>query len=156
MRTHTHTAALYTLCLLAWTHFAPPLRAQTNFYDQVTRMWLNGQKQEVYCIATNRLAVNSNDITGLVLKMEYELAFCDYNLTSTLARVVEVGNNIASTNFVADFPVIQLSATNMPSYLASYPTNNLIEDRAKASITNKPMSNRRLLMILDADGLLGN
>mgnify|MGYP000847810038 CR=1 FL=1 len=151
---NTKTIALCVFCLVAWAHVTLPLRAQTNFYDQVTRMWLNGQKQEVYCIATNRLAANSNDITGLVLKMEYELAFCDYNLTNTLARVVAVGSYITSTNFASYFPLIQYSASNMPSFLASYSTNNLAEDRAKASITNKPMSNRRLLIVLEADGLL--
>ncbi|MGI6495059.1 MAG: hypothetical protein ACOX5G_03045 [Kiritimatiellia bacterium] len=156
MRTHTHTAMLSTFCLLAWMHFAPPLRAQTNFYDHVTRMWLNGQKQEVYCIATNRLAVASNDIAGLVLKMEYELALCDFNLTNTLAKAVAVGSNITTTNFVQLYPLLQLEASDLLVFLASYSTNCLAEDRAKASITNKPMTYRRFLKAIEDDGLLGN
>lgn len=149
-----NTSTLCFLCLMASAHIASHLYAQTNFYDQVTRMWLTGQKQEVYCIATNRLAANSNDITGLVLKMEYELALCDYDLTNTLARAVEVGSGITTTNFALVYPLLPLEAADLHVFLASYSTNDLAADRAKASITNKPMTYRRLIQAIQSDGLL--
>ena len=96
------------LCLLAAALVAFPVLAQTNFYNQVSQMWLAGQKAQVYSIATNRLAANTNDIAGLVLKMEYELAFVDLgNLTNTMQKVVSIGSSINTTNFAQIFPQLQ-------------------------------------------------
>jgi len=49
--------------------------AQTNFYTNVTNLWYQGYKSNVLNIATARLAVNTNDIAGLILKAEYHFAF---------------------------------------------------------------------------------
>jgi hypothetical protein len=146
---------IWYLHLVATALVAIPAIAQTNFYNQVSQMWLAGQKAQVYSIATNRLAGNSNDIAGLVLKMEYELAFVDLgNLTNTMQKVVAVGGGISSTNFVQIFPQLQGEITLLQAAVPNYPTNELAQDVQKGGITNKPMTYGAVLQAIEADGLL--
>jgi len=120
-------------------------------------MWLAGQKAQVYSIATNRLAANTNDIAGLVLKMEYELAFVDLgNLTNTMQKVVSIGSSINTTNFAQIFPQLQGEITVLQAAIPNYPTNELVQDVQKGSITNKPMTYGTVIQAIEADGLLGD
>jgi hypothetical protein len=141
-------------CILGAILICGCAHAETNFYDQVTQTWLNGQKAEVYCIATNRLAVNSNDIAGLILKLEYELAYYDLKFTNPLQRVVDVGSDITTTNFAILFPVLRDSVDYMQDFVLNYPTNNIEQEILKASITNKPFGHRRILKATEQDGLI--
>lgn len=153
----TNTAKICVLCLIASAHVASPLHAQTNFYGQITRMWLNGQKQEVLSIATNRLAANTNDLAGLVMKMSYELAFSDFsNYTNTLQRLITVGEKVTSTNFASLYFILPLERDGMNQFLSTVTTNDVAQWVQKGSITNKPMTYRRFLEAIEADGLLGN
>ncbi|MDD2600148.1 MAG: hypothetical protein PHO37_13140 [Kiritimatiellae bacterium] len=51
--------------------------AQTNFYTNVTNLWYQGYKTNVFAIANERLAQNTNDIAGLILKAEFHFAHLD-------------------------------------------------------------------------------
>ncbi len=153
----TNNAALSAFCLMVSVHAASLLHAQTNFYDHVTRLWLNGQKQEVYCIATNRLAANSNDITGLVLKMEYELEFSLLDeYTNTLWKSLIVSRSVCTTNFAQLRPLLEAEGVAMQNFVSTYPTNTIEADKLKGSITNKPMTYKRLIHAIETDGLLNN
>jgi hypothetical protein len=55
---------------------------QTNFYSNVTNLWYQGSKSNVLEIANARLAQNTNDIAGLILKCK---SFC----TSRYSRDIE-------------------------------------------------------------------
>lgn len=69
--------------------------AQTNFYQQVSSMWFSGDKRGVLDIANQRLAQNSNDIAGLLLKLEYETEFLQLdNMTNTMAKITLVQNSV--------------------------------------------------------------
>ena len=53
-------------------------------------------------IANARLAANSNDIAGLILKAEYNFEFYETgNLSNAYLRVIQVGDTITTTNFVS-------------------------------------------------------
>ena len=120
-------------------------------------MWLEGRKQEVYCIATNRLAANTNDLAGLVIKMSYELAFSDFgNYTNTLLRLITVGGGISTTNFASLYPGLELECSGMSQFLSTVTPNDVALWLQKSSITNKPMTYRRFLKAIEDDGLLGN
>lgn len=129
--------------------------SQTNFPEQVSKMWLDGQKQEVYTIATNRLAINTNDMAGLILKMEYEFVFLvTSDLTNTIERVTSVGNTISTTNFVAVFTNVQEDVEFIKTMVQNYPLSpaEITEDRIKGSITNKPLACKNVLIALKQDG----
>ncbi len=76
--------------------------AQTNFYTNVTNLWYQGYKTNVLAIANERLAANSNDIAGLILKGGYHLAFTEVTeISNAYLRVIQVADTITTTNFAA-------------------------------------------------------
>ena len=78
--------------------------AQTNFYTNVTNLWYQGYKTNVLAIANERLAANSNDIAGLILKAEYHFAFSEMEaISNAYLRVIKVGDTITTTNFVNEW-----------------------------------------------------
>jgi len=78
--------------------------SQTNFYTNVTNLWYQGYKTNVLAIANARLAANSNDIAGLILKAEYNLAFYEVgDLSNAYLRVIQVGDTITTTNFMSHY-----------------------------------------------------
>ena len=49
--------------------------AQTDLYSTVTNLWWEGPKTNILAIAEERLAANTNDIVGIILKTEYDISF---------------------------------------------------------------------------------
>ena len=126
---------------------------QTNFYQEVSGQWLAGQKSNVLGIAQQGLAQDTNDLAGLILKLEYEFAFLDTtNMVTTAGQVLNVGAGITTTNFQAQFPIFQASYEIMTNVLSEYTSEEIAADREKASITNKPMSFGDLIKALQDDG----
>ena len=77
--------------------------AQTNFYTNVTNLWYQGggARSNVLEIANARLAIDTNDIAGLILKAEYHFAFLENEAVSNaFLRIIQVADTITTTNFV--------------------------------------------------------
>lgn len=126
---------------------------QTNFYEEVSSMWYSGNKTGVLSIAEQRLQQNTNDVAGLILKMEYELEFLDFeDMTNTMERVVAVGSGISTTNFAAVFPSVQGSINHLLNMIPLYPTNEITADREKGNISGKPLDFGDAIKALQDDG----
>lgn len=126
---------------------------QTNFYEEVSSMWYSGNKTGVLSIADQRLQQNTNDIAGLILKMEYQIEFVELSAVSnTMQRVLSVGSQITTTNFAAVFPFIQSDINHIFKVLPLYPTNEIAADIEKASIVNKPLASGYAIKALQDDG----
>ena len=131
--------------------------AQTSFYDTVSQFWWSGQKQAVLSIAQQRLQNNPNDIAGLILRLEYEVAFIDMtSMATTAARIIEVGSGITTKNFRAKFPQLKLACKSIGPLLSELYGNltpqQIEEDRAKGNIPNKPMALGFAIKALQDDG----
>lgn len=127
--------------------------AQTNFTETVSTLWYDGYKTNVLNIAEQRLQANSNDIAGLILKMEYELEFLQLDAaTNTMNRVLQVGGMITTTNFVAVFPKLEGSINHLQAVLPLYPPDELAADQGKCNISGKPLSTSEILQALEDDG----
>ena len=77
--------------------------AQTNFYTNVTNLWYQGgeSRSNVLAIANARLATNTNDFAGLLLKAHWHLTFIERAAYSNaFLRLIQVGATITTTNFV--------------------------------------------------------
>ncbi|MDA3798139.1 MAG: hypothetical protein PF692_03555 [Kiritimatiellae bacterium] len=132
---------------------ASSIYSQTNFTENISSLWFAGQKTNVLSIATNRLAINSNDIAGLILKMEYEVEFLDFdNVTNTMQRVLTQGALITTTNFVGCYPDISNDIARLQYVLPLYPTNKIAGDRLKGNIPGKPFSYTKIIKALEDDG----
>jgi hypothetical protein len=126
---------------------------QTNFYEQVSSMWYSGNKTGVLSIAEQRLQQNTNDIAGLILKMEYELEFLNFEaMTNTMQRVVAVGGGVSTTNFVVEFPSLQGSINHLLNMIPLYPVNEIAVDREKGKISGKPLDFGDAIKALQDDG----
>ncbi|MCL2105286.1 MAG: hypothetical protein FWH21_09645, partial [Kiritimatiellaeota bacterium] len=70
--------------------------AQTNFYTNVTNLWYQGGKNRtnVLTIANTRLAANTNDFAGLLLKAHYsEITLKAYRDNIPLGMFLSVEEN---------------------------------------------------------------
>ena len=126
---------------------------QTNFTEKVSSLWYSGQKTNVLNIAEQRLQHNTNDIAGLILKMEYEIEFLQLNKAMiTMDRVLQVGSTITSSNFVACYPSLAGSINHLKTMIPLYPPDELAADQGKSKISGKPLSTKDALKALQDDG----
>ncbi|MDD2600916.1 MAG: hypothetical protein PHO37_17115 [Kiritimatiellae bacterium] len=128
--------------------------AQTNFYANVTNLWYKGQKSNVLAIANARLAQNTNDIAGLILKAEYNLEFYDVmNISNSFIRVIQVGDSITTTNFYKRYQIMRQDMLWTLRDLAENPitAQEIQEERPKAFINHKSLP-ASLIEALQKDG----
>ena len=89
------------LFLVATAHVVadvPPL----GDFTTVTNLWYEGHKSNVLAIAEQRLAANSNDLAGLILRMEYNLAFSNNScLSNDAMSVISVASNMTNKHIQA-------------------------------------------------------
>lgn len=126
---------------------------QTNFYEQVTQLWLDGEKTAVRDIGLQRLLADTNDVAGLILKLEYEVAFLDCsNMIQTATYLLHRGETILTPNFARFYREYQVNYQIMQMVLPNYSPEELEADRAKANIQGKRMTFGHLLQALHDDG----
>lgn len=131
--------------------------AQTNFYTNVTNLWWKGDKSNVLNIANARLAINSNDIAGLILKANYDLEFLEVSsISNAYLRVLEVGDTITTTNFIKCWQtnlsrqcIIRLLDVISENPLSA---QEIQEGKIKALIPNKLLPDADLIEALQKDG----
>ena len=141
--------------LLAAVLFLSAIAAfgQTNFTEQVLSLWYSGQKTNVLIIAEQRLQQNTNDIAGLILKMEYEIEYLQLDqATNTMDRVLQVGSTITSSNFAACYPKLEGSINHLKTMIPLYPPDELVADQGKCNISGKPLPSKDVLKALQDDG----
>ena len=131
--------------------------AQTNFYTNVTNLWYQGYKSNVLAIATARLAANSNDIAGLILKAEYHLAFCERALLSNAyLRVIQRADTITTANFAKCWQEEggRQDYFDILEYVAENPLTpqQIQQESLKGLITEKPLPDEYLIEALQEDG----
>ncbi len=128
--------------------------AQTNFYTNVTNLWYQGYKSNVLAIANARLAVNSNDIAGLILKMEYYTEFSVMSeISNSFWRVINVGDTITSPHFLAKYPDERANLLEILDFIKENPLSpaELAIEQAKGNINQKSLPTP-LIEALQKDG----
>ena len=128
------------------------------FFHNVTNLWFQGHKSNVLSIAQERLACNSNDIAGAILKMEYDFEYLNLDeISNSIMRVDNIISGFRTPNLLkeqARFPFfldkILTLFTNQELYA------ELEADRAKALLPEKRMAFERMLSAVCLDGLVTN
>lgn len=127
--------------------------AQTNFYTNVTNLWYQGNKTNVLAITEQRLQQNTNDIAGLLLKVEYQVEFFHFDqLTNTMTHLLTVAESYTGTNFLKRLSVLREDFTVMKEYSTNYPPGQLEADLPKTNQAGKVMSFGLSLEALQKDG----
>ena len=127
--------------------------AQTNFYTNVTNLWYQGYKTNVLAIAEQRLQQNTNDIAGLLLKVEYQVEFFQFDqLTNTMNHLLTASESYNGTNFLQRLTVLREDFAVMKEYSTNYPPGQLAVDLPKTNQAGKVMSFGVSLEALQKDG----
>ncbi len=141
-----------TAALCAVTAVATP---SSNSVEAVKQEWYNGNYSNVYELAQQRLAVNSNDVVAAHLMMEYDTAFSSRTaMSNSVMRLVEVSDTVTLPAFVEHYQAMRSGWIWYASeYLPSRTDAQLEAHRQKAHETHRAMSSDFLLEILDEGGL---
>ena len=132
--------------------------AQTNFYTNVTNLWYQGgeSRTNVLTIANARLATNTNDIAGLILKAEYHFEFLEVgDISNAFLRVIQVGDTITTPNFKEHY---QTFSRQRISFLLDMIAENPLTpqeiqaEKHKALLPRKPLPDAELIEALLKDG----
>ena len=135
--------------------------AQTNApidnFALVTNLWWNGYKTNVLQIAEQRLAINSNDIVGLILKLEYDVEFINLQLISnSVFSVAQCGRTISTPLFSQRLSQREEDLEEILDLVAIYPMEEYESDKAKAFLPGKRMLFEEDLLAACLDGLATN
>ena len=124
-----------------------------DFHTNVTNLWYQGYKSNVLEIAEQRLSTDTNDIVGLILKLEFEAAFLEFSsISNTAQRVLDVAPMITTTNFANLFPFYTNRVHILLDVIPRYTSEKLAIDKPKAFIPHKPTPADRFIKALQDDG----
>ena len=151
-----HMTSIAFLLIVSTAHLLAEEPCLGDFVT-VTNLWYEGHKTNVLAIAEQRLAANSNDLAGLILKMEYNLAFSNNScLSNDALLVISVANDMTNEHIKAHSQVMRSYLEMFLDYLAHdyHPTESEIElEKQKGFIIHKPMTYEIPLKALHDDGL---
>ena len=125
-------------------------------FATVTTLWYEGHKSNVLAIAEQRLSINSNDLAGAIMMFDYDLEFSNEgNYSNDVRRILSSTNNLPIGTFVNNIDFVSSTLNGFLDYLSSNPITpaEIQNDKSKALIIHKPMSNEILLKWLHDDGL---
>ena len=130
-------------------------RAETDLFAYVTNEWYQCRKDNVLRVAVERLADNPRDVVGLLLMLEYDMAYArNDEFTNSIERLRTAVVCVGTPEFRKrrDFFLLGLDslvfcATNELSQELSQ------EDIDKANEIRKPMNFLEEFKALDDDGL---
>ena len=133
----------------------PSALAQADLYSTVTNLWWNGPKTNILALAEQRLAVDTNDIVGIVLKTEYDISFSRASvLSNSFRRVLSVGAGVGTPAFSAAYPRIAWNVSGMFVSLCQETDETYESDYAKGFILHKEMDMKWAWDALHEDGWL--
>lgn len=129
-------------------------RGQDSFATQVEEMWRAGNYAGVMAIAQQRLAANTNDLPGLLLKYEYEVECLQLNAAmNTATEIIRVAPQIESEHFAEVRALIVQDAQAALELLPQYPPDELAADLSTVgTVTNKHLPSVFAIRALEEDG----
>lgn len=127
---------------------------QESFAAQVEEMWRAGNYAGVMAIAQQRLAANTNDLPGLLLKHEYEVEFLQLDAaTNTAAEIIRVAPQIESERFAEVRALVIQDAEAALELLPQYPPDELAADwLTVGTMTNNHLPSGYAIQALEEDG----
>ena len=126
-------------------------------FDTFTNLWYTAQHSTVLDLANQRLAVNSNDLAGVLMKASWDFEFLEpAALSNTLTRVIQIGNTCHTPAFTNIFEITKIDAYCLLEDFALAPPEERIADQAKRGLPGKLPHYLEELKALDDDGYFDN
>ena len=134
-----------------------PISQASPYYTNVTNEWWQGRQTNVLAMAEVRLAANTNDIAGLLMKASYDFDFSNSTtLSNTLVRVLSAGETVTSPAFTNAFRLTRLDIRGTFITLSRESPEEHASDMHKVMGAGHPMAYSDELEALDEDGYFGN
>ena len=145
------TFASFLILLLVATVFG-----QTDgSVEELESLWFAGEFDQILAISDQRLERNSNDIVGLILKVEYESEFLLLDrIPETLDLILEHGEGVGGDQFEVEFNRFVKFVPFMKAALQLYPPEELAKDLGKVGRPGTRLSNILMLRALESDGII--
>lgn len=122
-------------------------------FDNFTNLWYTARFSNVLAIANQRLAANTNDIAGVLMKASWEFEFLEpTDISNTLRRVIQVGSMCHSPCFTNEFETTKIDARLLLEAFSLEPPEERAADRAKRGLPGKQPHFMEELKALDDDG----
>jgi len=129
--------------------------ADTPFCDRTSAMWLNGDKDEVLAVASQRLKNHPGDLAGLILQLQYQVAFFDVvHIKESIDKVIAAGDAVETPNFRKAFPDVKESLLEVKQHTTGFSASEIASEAKKGKIPGKPMEFLDLLQAAERDGLI--
>lgn len=126
------------------------------FSSAITDLWKQNRKQEVLAIAEERLAVNSDDIVGLILKFEYQIEFVVVpDVYGTMDKILAEASKFKGSQYQKILPFLRATIETGRPLLEAMDEEQRAHERLTANIENKVPMTLPVLEALERDGLVG-
>ena len=143
-------------CTLVLELALTPVLQASSYFTNVTNEWWQGRQTNVLSMAESRLAANTNDIAGLLMKASYDFDFSNSTtLSNTLVRVLSVGETVTFPAFTNAFRLTRLDIQGTFMTLGSETPEEHATDMLKVMGPGHPMAYSDELKALDDDGYFG-
>lgn len=123
------------------------------YFNTITNLWYTGHQTNVLQMAEARLARNTNDIAGVLMKASWDFAFSDaVVLSNSLNRVLTVGASVQTTNFTNEFRITQIDVAGVLEYIQNETARQRAADIVKENQQGLFPHFDEELKALDEDG----
>ena len=129
--------------------------AETDLFNYVTNEWYQCRKDNVLRVAVERLADNPRDVVGLLLMLEYDMAYArNEAYTNSIEKFRAVAETISTPEFKKSSQFLSLDLDSLMLFATNSPKSELSqEDIDKANEIRKPMNFLEEFKALGEDGL---
>ena len=129
--------AAMALSLSAFAHATP----SADNYASVTNDWYQGNWTNVYELAQQRLAANTNDLVASHLIVSYDILFSDYQaMSNSIQRLVRALDSVSEPSLTNLCSSLRSGwVYYLEEFLPQQTEAVLQEQRAKSQITHKPL-----------------
>ena len=125
----------------------------STYFNTITNLWYTGHQTNVLQMAETRLAQNTNDVAGVLMKASWDFAFSDaVVLSNSLNRVLNAGETVQSSCFTNVFRITRLDVVCVLNAVANETVAQRTADLAKQNRPGRWPHFIEELKALDADG----
>lgn len=130
---------------------------KTPFSTAIAKLWKNAEKKQVMKIGNQILQKDSQNIIGLLIKMEYEISYLEFNKLEKTMNSIQKNINegrYSSKNLKKQIPLLKKTIQVLSTAIKKYPQEEREIDLKKANLKGKDLSCINIIKAAEEDGLL--
>ena len=123
------------------------------YFDNITNLWFTAQHTNVLAIADQRLAANTNDVVGCLLRASYDFVYADAPAQSnSLDRLLSVYRSVSTPAYQQACLYLEADVAGIKRWLSHETPAQHAETIEKGSRPGRLPHYFRQLKALDDDG----